>query len=81
MDDEGPIYLTAAMTARRYGGVTPQTLRKWEADPRKRFPKSIALGRWNWGLTDGHGMLIGLAWAAAAVLIGILVAVNSQPRR
>ena len=41
----------------------------------------IALGRWNWGMTDGHGMLIGLAWAAAAVLIGIVVAVISQPRR
>ena len=41
----------------------------------------VALGRWNWGLTDDHGMLIGLAWAAAAVLIGIFVAVISQPRR
>ena len=44
MDDDAPVFLTAAMAARRYGGVTPRTLRVWEADPRKRFPKSFLLG-------------------------------------
>ena len=42
---------------------------------------AVEYTRWTYGLTDGVGMLIGLAWAAAAVLIGIVVAVISQPRR
>ena len=41
----------------------------------------IALGRWNWGMTDDFGMISGLAWAAAFVLVGFAILLIADRER